>query len=183
MTPAERLTGPLDDIIVHEDAQSLLDYEGELCFIFGKDAKDVKEEEALDYLLGFTIGNDVSARNLVTMEVAFNQMGHSKSFDTFGPLGPSIVSPKVIKDLYNLQLITKVNGEVRQNANTSDLIWKVEQLVSWVTRNRTIKQGTVMMTGTPSGVAWHSGRLLKHGDVVEIEITELGAIKNEVVFK
>ena len=182
MTPSERLCGPLDDIIAHDEAQPMLDYEGELTFVFGKDAKDVKENDAFDYLLGYTVGNDVSARNLVGMEVTFNQMGHSKSFDTFGPMGPCIVSTKLIPDPQNLDLVTKVNGAVRQSTNTSDMIWKVKTLVAWVTKNRTIKKGTVFMTGTPSGVGWHSGGLLKDGDVVEVEISEIGSISNKVVF-
>ena len=182
MTPAERLSGPLDDILVHEEAQSMLDYEGELAFVLAKDAKNVTEEEALDYVLGYTIANDVSARNLVAMEVAFNQMGHSKSFDTFGPIGPCVVSTKIISDPQQLRLVTKVNGEIRQNAHTSDMVFTVKQIVSWLSQNRTLKRGTVIMTGTPSGVGWHSGGLLHNGDVVEIEITEIGSITNKVVF-
>lgn len=182
MTPAERLSGPTDDILVHEEAQSQLDYEGELTLVFRKDAKNVKEEDAIDYLLGYTIANDVSARNLVTEEVAFKQMGYSKSFDTFGPIGPCIVAPHVLKDPHQLKLTTRVNGEVRQDANTSDMVWKVQTIVNWITRNRTIKKGTVVMTGTPHGVGWHSGGLLKNGDLVEIEISEIGSIANKVVF-
>ena len=181
MTPAERLSGPLDDIVVHDCAQPMLDYEGELAFVVGKDAKDVSEEDALDYILGYMVANDVSARNLVTMEVAFNQMGHSKSFDSFGPIGPSVASAKLIDPL-KLHLITRVNGEVRQDTATTDMVWKVEQLMAWLTKNRTIKKGTVVMTGTPSGVGWHTGGLLKDGDVVEVEIDGIGTISNRVVF-
>ena len=182
MTPAERLCGPLDDIQVHHRAQPMLDYEGELAFIVAKDAKDVKEEDALDYIMGYTVANDVSARNLVTMEVAFNQMGHSKSFDTFGPIGPCIASPSVVGDPHQLQLVTKVNGEVRQDTSTSDMVWKVSQLLAWLTENRSIKAATVVMTGTPSGVGWHSGGLLEDGDIVEVSVDGIGSIKNRVKF-
>ena len=182
MTPSTRLTGPLDNIIAHDDAQQMLDYEGELTFVLSKDAKDISEEDVPDYILGYLVGNDVSARNLVTMEVAYNQMGHSKSFDSFGPVGPCIVSPKIITNPQNLTLITKVNGEVRQQANTSDMVYSVAQIVSWVSRNRTLKKGTVFMTGTPCGVGWHSGGLLHEGDLVEVSISDIGTIQNRVKF-
>ena len=182
MTPPERLSGALDDIVVHEDGQPMLDYEGELTFVLSKDARDVTEAEALDYVLGYTVGNDVSARNLVAMEVAFNQMGHSKSFDTFGPVGPCVVSPRLIPDPQKLQLVTRVNGEIRQNTNTSDMVWTVAQIIAWTSKNRLLRRGTVVMTGTPSGVGWHSGGLLQDGDVVDVEISDIGTISNSVRF-
>ncbi|RSL56895.1 hypothetical protein BHE90_014371 [Fusarium euwallaceae] len=183
MTPAERLTGPLDDIIAHDDAQPMLDYEGELTFILSKDAKDVKEEDALDHVLGYTVGNDVSARNLIPVEISGNQMGHSKSFDTFGPIGPCITSARLIPDPQALHLVTKVNGQTRQDTQTSEMLFSVKQLIAYASKNRTLKAGTVVMTGTPSGVGWFSDGLLGHGDVVDIEISNIGSISNKVVFK
>ncbi|KAH9236557.1 hypothetical protein K456DRAFT_1721907 [Colletotrichum gloeosporioides 23] len=183
MTPAERLTGPLDDIVAHDDAQPMLDYEGELVFVLSKDAKDVKEEDALDSVLGYTIGNDVSARSLVPVEISGNQMGYSKSFDTFGPIGPCITSTKLIPDPQALHLVTTVNGEKRQDTKTGEMIFSVKQLIAYASKNRTLKQGTVVMTGTPNGVGWFSNGLLGHGDVVDVEISEIGSISNKVVFK
>ncbi|CAI6038898.1 unnamed protein product [Clonostachys chloroleuca] len=183
MTPNERLTGPLDDVIAHDDAQPMLDYEGELTFVLSKDAKDVKEEDALDYVLGYTVGNDVSARSLVPVEVSGGQMGYSKSFDTFGPIGPAITSAKLIPNPQALRLVTKVNGQIRQDISTSEMIFSVKQLIAYGSKNRTLKKGTVVMTGTPSGVGWFSDGLLGHGDVVDIEISDLGSISNKVVFK
>ncbi|KAF3798748.1 Fumarylacetoacetate hydrolase domain-containing protein 2 [Colletotrichum gloeosporioides] len=183
MTPAERLTGPLDDIIAHDDAQPMLDYEGELVFVLSKDAKDVKEEDALNYVLGYTVGNDVSARSLVPVEISGNQMGHSKSFDTFGPIGPCITSTKLIPDPQALHLVTTVNGEKRQDTKTGEMIFSVKQLIAYASKNRTLKQGTVVMTGTPNGVGWFSNGLLGHGDVVDVEISGIGSISNKVVFK
>ncbi|KAI8178990.1 Fumarylacetoacetate hydrolase domain-containing protein 2 [Colletotrichum sp. SAR 10_65] len=183
MTPAERLTGPLDDIVAHDDAQPMLDYEGELVFVLSKDAKDVKEEDALDYVLGYTIGNDVSARSLVPVEISGNQMGHSKSFDTFGPIGPCITSTKLIPDPQALHLVTTVNGEKRQDTKTGEMIFSVKQLIAYASKNRTLKQGTVVMTGTPNGVGWFSNGLLGHGDVIDVEISGIGSISNKVVFK
>ncbi|KXH37428.1 hypothetical protein CSIM01_06196 [Colletotrichum simmondsii] len=183
MTPAERLAGPLDDIIAHEDAQSMLDYEGELVFVLSKDAKDVKEEDALGYVLGYTIGNDVSARSLVPVEISGNQMGYSKSFDTFGPIGPCITSTRLIPDPQKLHMVTKVNGGKRQDTQTAEMIFGVKELIAFASKNRTLKQGTVVMTGTPNGVGWFSNGLLTHGDVVDVEISEIGSISNKVVFK
>lgn len=182
MTPAERLSGPLDDIVAHDDAQPMLDYEGELAFVLGKDAKNVDEGDAQGYILGYLVGNDVSVRNLVTMEVAYNQMGHSKSFDGFGPVGPCVVSSEIIRDPQDLRLVTRVNGEIRQDAHTADMVWSVAQIVAWLSKNRTLKRGTVIMTGTPCGVGWHSGGLLHDGDLVEVSISEIGTIQNRVKF-
>ncbi|KAG7040304.1 hypothetical protein JMJ77_0009915 [Colletotrichum scovillei] len=183
MTPAERLAGPLDDIIAHEEAQSMLDYEGELVFVLSKDAKDVKEEDALGYVLGYTVGNDVSARSLVPVEISGNQMGYSKSFDTFGPVGPCITSARLIPDPQTLHMVTKVNGGKRQDTQTAEMIFGVKELIASASKNRTLKQGTVVMTGTPNGVGWFSNGLLTHGDVVDVDISEIGSISNKVVFK
>ena len=122
MTPPERLSGPLDDIVAHEDGQQMLDYKGKLMCVLAKDTRDMTKVDALDYVLGYTVYNDVSAHNLVTMEVGFNQIGHSKAFDTFGPMGPCIVSSCLIPNPQKLQLVTKVNGEIRQNTNTLDMV-------------------------------------------------------------
>ncbi|KAH6970553.1 hypothetical protein BKA56DRAFT_622230 [Ilyonectria sp. MPI-CAGE-AT-0026] len=183
MTPSERLTGPLDDVLVHDDAQPMLDYEGELTFILSKDAKDVKEEDALDYILGYTVGNDVSARSLIPVEISGNQMGYSKSFDTFGPIGPSITSARLIPDPQNLRLVTRVNGQTRQDTSTGAMAFSVKKLIAYASKNRTLKKGTVFMTGTPNGVGWFSDGLLSDGDVVEVEISEIGSISNKMVFK
>ncbi|KAH7142941.1 fumarylacetoacetate hydrolase family protein [Dactylonectria estremocensis] len=168
--PADSIAAPFDDIHVHPEAQSQLDYEGELCFIFGKDCKDVTEGDAMDCVLGYTIGNDFSARNYIPQEISGFQMSYGKSFDAFAPFGPYIVHPRIVGDPHQLQLTTKVNGEIRQNEKTSDMIWKIP--------------GTVCMTGTPSGVGWfmQPTGYVKHGDEVEVTIEKLGSIKNRVFF-
>jgi 2-keto-4-pentenoate hydratase/2-oxohepta-3-ene-1,7-dioic acid hydratase in catechol pathway len=174
----------LDNIFCHPDARSQLDYEGELCFIFGKDCKDVAEEDALDYVCGYTIGNDISARNYIPQEVSGYQMGYGKSFDSFAPFGPYIVSPAVVGDPHNLRLVTKVNGLVRQDENTSDMIWNVKQIIVHLTRGRTVRAGTVCMTGTPSGVGWfmEPAGFVGDGDVMEISIEKLGSLTNKIIY-
>ena len=144
----------------------------------------MEEESALDHVLGYTVGNDISARNYIPHEVSGYQMSYGKSFDAFAPFGPYLVAPEVVGDPHHLQLTTKVNGEIRQNENTSDMIWNIQQIIVHLTRGRTVRAGTVCMTGTPSGVGWFmdpSG-YLKDGDVVEVSIEKLGSLTNRVVF-
>lgn len=169
--------------MIHPDAQELLDYEGELSIVIGKDGYDISEEEALDYVLGYTNSNDVSARNLHALDVSGYQMGYAKSFDNFGPTGPYLVSPKLVADPQKLQLTTKVNGEVRQSTSTSEMIWSCRQLIAFASRGRKLRRGTLIMTGTPEGVGWHSNGCLKDGDVVEVRIEGLGSIRNKMVFQ
>ncbi|KAI8675965.1 FAA-hydrolase domain-containing protein [Fusarium keratoplasticum] len=181
-TPPDRLAGPLDDIKIHPDAQELLDYEGELSIVIGKDGYDISEDDALDYVLGYTISNDVSARNLHAIDVSGYQMGYAKSFDGFGPTGPYLVSPKLVPNPQALDLKTTVNGEVRQTTSTAQMIWSCRQLIAFASRGRTLRRGTVIMTGTPEGVGWHTNGCLKDGDVVEVSIGRLGFIRNKMVF-
>lgn len=181
--PADALAGPHDDIAIHADAQPMMDYEGELTVIVGRDAKNVSEEDALDYVLGYTSGNDVSARNFQLKDAAGGQYGYCKSFDAFAPIGPVIVSARLIPDPQTLALTTRVNGQVKQTTNTSDMIWSVRQIISHLSRGRTLRKGTVIMTGTPSGVGFFQKSFLKDGDVVEVEIESIGKVANKMVFE
>jgi 2-keto-4-pentenoate hydratase/2-oxohepta-3-ene-1,7-dioic acid hydratase in catechol pathway len=185
--PADALAGPYDDIPIHPDAQSQLDYEGELCVVIGKDAKNVPEADALDYVLGYTAGNDVSARNFqIPAAVSGNQFSYAKSFDQFAPIGPTVLLGQGV-DPQALKYTTKVNGQVRQQTGTDDMIWNVKQIIAHLSRGTTLRKGTVIMTGTPSGVGLFvepkGTGFLKDGDVVEIEIEGVGAIANKVVFE
>jgi 2-keto-4-pentenoate hydratase/2-oxohepta-3-ene-1,7-dioic acid hydratase in catechol pathway len=182
--PADSIAGPFDDIYCHPEARSQLDYEGELCFIFGRDCKDVREEEALDCVLGYTIGNDISARNYIPQEISGFQMSYGKSFDAFAPFGPFIVSPAVVGNPHDLRLVTRVNGEVRQDESTADMIWNIPQIIVHLTRGRTVRAGTVCMTGTPSGVGWFMKPpgYVGDQDVVEVQIEKLGSLVNKIVF-
>lgn len=154
-----------------------------MSIVIGKDGYDISEEDALDYVLGYTISNDVSARNLHAVDMSGYQMGYAKSFDGFGPTGPYLVSPRLVPDPQALELRTTVNGEVRQATSTAQMIWSCRQLISFASRGRTLRRGTVIMTGTPEGVGWHSNGCLKDGDVVEVSIGGLGCIRNRMVFQ
>ncbi|KAK4114595.1 hypothetical protein N656DRAFT_776759 [Canariomyces notabilis] len=183
--PADALTGPLDPVSVHPDAQGMLDYEGELTVVMGKDAKNVSEAEALQYVLGYTVGNDVSARNFQLPDTSGGQFCYAKSFDGFAPIGPCIVSASLIPDPQKLHLVTKVNGQIRQETETSDMIFSVAKIIAHLSRGTTLRKGTIIQTGTPSGVGlfMEPKGFLKDGDVVEVAIDGIGAIRNKILFE
>jgi 2-keto-4-pentenoate hydratase/2-oxohepta-3-ene-1,7-dioic acid hydratase in catechol pathway len=165
----------------------LVTIQGELCVVIGKTCKnlDKHDEDPLNYVIGYTVGNDVSSRDWQNQKLAGMQHGYSKAFDKFAPIGPSIVSKEVIPDPSKLYLTTKVNGELRQETSTDDLLFDVRSVIRHLTRGRTLRPGCVIMSGTPSGVGWFmkpSG-LLKDNDVVEVEIDLIGSIKNKMVFE
>lgn len=137
----------------------------------------------MDYVLGYTVGNDVSARNFQVQGASGGQYGYSKSFDSFAPIGPAIWSPKVVQDPQKLRYILKVNGEVRQETGTDDMIWSVRQIISHLSRGTTLRKGTVIMTGTPAGVGFFHNKFLQNGDIVEIELKGLGTMSNKMVFE
>ncbi|KAL1796860.1 hypothetical protein ACET3X_005400 [Alternaria dauci] len=176
-------------IVIPKIAQdNQADYEGELCFIISKDAKDVSEAEAYDYIGGYTSGNDVSSRKLQRdplLAGTVPQWNFSKGFDTYAPLGPQLVSTKVIPDPSKLHLKTIVNGDLRQNSGIDDLCFKIPTLVSYCSQGTTLKKGTVFMTGTCAGVgyAMKEPQFLKPGDVVEVNLSpEIGTLRNTVEY-
>jgi len=161
-----------------------MDYEVELVVVIGKACKDVTTEQALDYILGYTVANDISTRDWQKVpELAGGQWCRSKGFDGFSPLGPVLVTRDEIKDPNNLWLRSYVNGEKRQDSSTTDFIFKVQEVVSFLSCSNTIEAGTVIMTGTPAGVAegikgqpW-----LKPGDKVVTEIENIGALEIDII--
>ncbi|KAK1634022.1 hypothetical protein BDP81DRAFT_451960 [Colletotrichum phormii] len=181
--PPDALAGPHDPIIVHHDAQDKLDYEGELCVIIARDVKNANLSNAMDHVLGYAAGNDVTARNFQFPGASGGQYSYCKSFDGFAPIGPAIWSPNVVPDPHALRFRTKVNGKVVQETETSDMIWSVAQVIVHLSRGTTLRKGTVFMMGTPGGVGYSRGVFLKHGDVVTVEVDGLGKIQNEVVFE
>ncbi|RJR36016.1 MAG: 5-carboxymethyl-2-hydroxymuconate isomerase [Desulfobacteraceae bacterium] len=159
-----------------------VDYEAELAVVIGKAAKNVSAARALEYVLGYTAGNDVSARRW-QKHAGGGQWVRGKSFDTFCPLGPVLVTGDEIPDPQTLRLQCFLNGEVMQETNTSDMIFSVAQLVEFLSMGMTLKPGTVIMTGTPSGVGYvrRPPVYLKAGDTVEIRIGRIGSLLNPVV--
>ncbi|MFT5424963.1 MAG: 2-keto-4-pentenoate hydratase/2-oxohepta-3-ene-1,7-dioic acid hydratase in catechol pathway [Phycisphaerales bacterium] len=159
-----------------------VDFEAELAVIIGTAAKDVREEDALSHVLGYCCGNDVSAR-WWQKKGSGGQFCRGKSFDTFCPLGPRVVADSEAGGVQNLRVVCRVNGETMQDGNTSQMIFPVARLISDLSRGTTLMAGTVIMTGTPSGVgmARDPQVWLKAGDVVEVEIEGLGVLRNGVV--
>ena len=150
------------------------DYEGELAIIIKDRIKNLEEDEAMDHILGFTCFNDVSQRNLQRSDKSGWYRG--KSLDTFGPIGPVIIAPEEIGDVQNLNIQTRLNGKVVQQSNTKHMIFKIPQIMAFISKNFTLEPGDIISTGTPSGVG-----PLKDGDVVEVEIERIGTLKNTVM--
>ena len=170
--------GPDDAIVLPKMAPDEVDYEVELAIVIGKTAKNVTEEEALEYVLGYTCAQDVSARDCqIRTDV---QWARGKSFDTFCPIGPVIETEM---DPDNARISLKLNGEVMQDSSTSDLIFSCRSLVSYMSRCMTLFPGTLILTGTPSGVGFTRKPpvFLKSGDRTEVEIENIGVLKNSVV--
>lgn len=159
-----------------------VDFEAELAVIIGKAARDVREKSAMDCVAGITCANDVSARWWQKVG-AGGQFNRGKSFDTFCPLGPSAISPSEIANIQNLSLTCRVSGETMQSSSTSQMIFPVSTLIAELSKSTTLLPGTVILTGTPSGVGHGRDpkRYLRAGDVVEVEIEGVGTLRNAVV--
>jgi 2-keto-4-pentenoate hydratase/2-oxohepta-3-ene-1,7-dioic acid hydratase in catechol pathway len=158
------------------------DYEVELAAVIGKPTRDVDEAEALDCVLGYTVGNDVSARRW-QKSGGGGQWIRGKSFDTFCPFGPTLVTPDELGDPQNLALSTTVNGQTLQQSNTSEMIFTVAQLIAFLSQDTTLLPGTLLMTGTPAGVgvARDPKRFLEAGDTVTCAIERIGELTNPIV--
>ncbi len=167
------------DLIPNYDFVDSLDYEVELGVVIGKDCRNVSEQDALKYVFGYTIVNDISGRN---MQFLHKQWFFGKSLDGYTAIGPCIVSADEIGDINSLALTCKVNGEIRQSSNTSLMITKIPQAISELSRGFMLKAGTIISTGTPGGVAlgMKPPRYLKSGDEVVCEIEKIGKLRNVV---
>lgn len=159
-----------------------VDYEGELAVVIGRSCKNVRRDRALDYVLGYTCANDVSTRDWQKRKGG-GQWSRSKSFDTFCPLGPCLVTPDEISNPNALRLRTELNGTVMQDSHTADMIFDVPTLIEFLSGSTTLLPGTVILTGTPEGVgmARKPPVWLKNGDRVRVEIEKIGVLENPVV--
>jgi len=166
--------------IVYPPEVMKLDYEVELAVVIGGKIKNVKKDDVPEYIYGYTIMNDITARDIQKNE---SQWYRAKSFDTFGPMGPAIIKQEEFGEPQNVSLRSYVNGELRQNGNTSDMIFKVYELISYISNSITLYPGDLISTGTPSGVGifMEEKKLLKPGDEVICEIDKIGKITNKVI--
>ncbi|MBT2667075.1 fumarylacetoacetate hydrolase family protein [Bacillus sp. ISL-4] len=170
----------------HNDAieipinSTAVDFEAELAFVIGREAKHVSEEEANDYIFGYTIMNDISARDLQFQD---GQWSRGKTADTFAPFGPVIVTQDEVGDPHNLAISLELNGEIMQDSNTSNLIFTVPKIISFLSQSMTLMPGDLIATGTPPGVGM--GRnpkiWLKNGDRMNISIEKIGTLSNHVI--
>ena len=176
---ATHCPGPGDPIPGHFDIVDSLDYETELAVVLGKDAVNVAEEDAFDYVFGYTIVNDVSARNLQT---GHKQWYFGKGLDGFTPMGPCIVTKDALAQPPAQAIRTWINGELRQDAVTDQLIFGIPHIIPELSQGMTLKAGTVIATGTPAGVGmgFDPPKFLKKGDVVRCEIEGIGVLENTV---
>jgi 2-keto-4-pentenoate hydratase/2-oxohepta-3-ene-1,7-dioic acid hydratase in catechol pathway len=178
--PRTALNHPFDDIVCPKFVQRL-DYEAELAIIIGKNTKNIEPEKASESVFGYMIFHDVSARDIQFKDKQFTR---GKGIDTFAPCGPWITTKDEILDAQNLQIITKVNGEIRQNSSSSKMVISIEKIISSLSRIMTLEAGDIISTGTPAGVAMSmkEPKYLKDGDIVEITIENIGTIRNRITF-
>jgi 2-keto-4-pentenoate hydratase/2-oxohepta-3-ene-1,7-dioic acid hydratase in catechol pathway len=181
MKPRTTLNPPFNDIICPSFVKRL-DYEAEIAVIIGQDIKEVPENQALESVFGYMILHDVSSRDIQFKD---KQYTRAKSIDTFAPCGPWITTKDEVADPQNLRITTKVNGEIRQNSSSENMVIPIKKIISSLSMVMTIEAGDIISTGTPAGVAMSmkDPKYLKDGDVVEISIEKLGTIRNRVVFQ
>jgi len=175
--PGTAVVGPGDDV-VHFAVTSELDYEVELTAVIGTSGRDISRADALKHIFGYTIINDVTARDL---QKRHTQWFKGKSLDTFCPMGPVLVTADEIPDPQALSIAMRVNGQVRQSSNTSKMIFPVDQCIEVLSQAMTLLPGDLIATGTPDGVGAATGNFLKAGDRMEAEVEKIGVLANRVV--
>ncbi|HET6460983.1 MAG TPA: fumarylacetoacetate hydrolase family protein [Syntrophales bacterium] len=173
--------GHMSPILLPQAGPSNVDYEAELAVVIGKKIKNVSPSEAMNYLFGYTCANDVSARDW-QIEKQKKQWARGKSFDTFCPLGPYLVTKDEIPEPHNLRIKAILNGEILQDSNTGNMLFDIPAIISDLSRSMTLLPGTVILTGTPEGVGFtrQPPVYLKNGDIITIDIEKIGQLTNPV---
>ncbi|MCA1062006.1 fumarylacetoacetate hydrolase family protein [Rossellomorea sp. AcN35-11] len=173
------VVGHEEMVLNHEGVTAELDYEGELAVVIGRRGTWISEEEAMEYVFGYTILNDITARDL---QKKHGQFFIGKSLDTTCPIGPYLITKDEVSDPHHLKITTKVNGEIRQSSNTGDMIFFIPEIISTLSKGMTLEPGDIIATGTPAGVGkgFNPPRFLNKGDKVEIEIESLGILTNRL---
>jgi len=169
------IVGPNDKVILPSRYSQKVDYEVELAVVMGRRAKEVSEEKAYEYVAGFTIMNDVTARDFQQQD---GQWVRGKSCDTFAPIGPHLITMDELGDPHNLGISMLINGEERQSSNTSDMIFRIPFIISYLSRTMTLESGDIISTGTPPGVGVFRDPpvFLQHGDIMEAKIEKIGSL-------
>ncbi|MFT8320976.1 MAG: fumarylacetoacetate hydrolase family protein [Bacillus sp. (in: firmicutes)] len=174
------VVGPNEGILEHKQVTDQLDYEGELAVVIGKTGRAIKREDALDYVFGYTIVNDITARDL---QKKHKQFFIGKSLDASAPMGPWIVTKSEIKNPHSLHIQTVVNGERRQDSNTENFIFPIDEVICVLSKGMTLEPGDIIATGTPAGVGkgFNPPRFLKAGDKIDISVEGIGVLSNTIV--
>ncbi|MFD0678545.1 MULTISPECIES: fumarylacetoacetate hydrolase family protein [unclassified Paenibacillus] len=172
------IAAPYDEFPLSSKLTQKLDYEAELAFVIGKRGKDISQADALDYVAGYTVVNDITARDMQKRTIQWLQ---GKTLDKSLPMGPYLVTKDEIPDPHCLEISLTVNGELRQKSNTEQLLFNVNQLIEFLSGIMTLEPGDVICTGTPGGVGEARNLFLKNDDVVRVEISEIGAIETKIV--
>jgi len=178
--PSTAIVGP-DDCVVYPKISTEVDYEIELAVVIGKEGRNLSEPDASNHVGGYTVFNDISARDIQFKD---KQWFRGKSFDTFAPTGPCLVLSDQIGDPHRLKMELRVNGEVRQHSTTANMIFKIPQIIAFISRVMTLTPGDIIATGTPAGVGFYAKpgkKLLRPGDLIEAEIERIGVLRNKVI--
>ncbi|WP_064092213.1 fumarylacetoacetate hydrolase family protein [Rossellomorea aquimaris] len=173
------VVGHQQTVFHHEELTQELDYEGELAVVIGKKGKCIPPEKALDFIFGYTIVNDITARDL---QKKHSQFFIGKSLDTTCPMGPVVVTKDEIDDPHSLNITTRINTEIRQQSNTREMIFTIPYIISTLSKGMTLEAGDIIATGTPAGVGkgFSPPRFLKKGDIVEVSIESVGVLTNQL---
>jgi 2-keto-4-pentenoate hydratase/2-oxohepta-3-ene-1,7-dioic acid hydratase in catechol pathway len=175
------ITGPFDDIAIDPAISDKIDWEVELGVVIGKRGVNIKADDAMSHVFGYTVVNDISARDI--QNGWGGQFFKGKSLDASSPVGPWVVTADEIPDVQNLRVTLRVNGEVKQDGNTRDMINSVQQLIVWLSVGMTLLPGALIATGTPDGVGFARTppEFLKPGDLLETEVERIGVLRNRMV--
>lgn len=172
------LMGPTEDFPLREELTEKLDYEGEFAFVISKRADRVAKKNALDYVFGYATANDITARDMQKRTIEWLQ---GKTLNKSLPLGPYLVTKDEVDNPHNLAITTYVNDEIKQQSNTSNLVFDVNRLIEFLSDFMVLEAGDIIVTGTPGGVGEAKGEFLKDGDIVKVEIEQIGSVVNKIV--
>lgn len=184
-TPTTTIVGPDSDIHIHNISDAKVDWEAELAVVIGRRGSHISESHAMDFVAGYTIANDISARGKIARAESVAPVFDwdwvsAKNLDDSCPIGPGVVPSWVIDDPQNLQIQLTVNGEIQQDGSTSDMVIAIPELIAAASRISTLEPGDLILTGTPAGVGAPHGTFLKHGDEIQITIEKIGSIVHRV---
>ena len=183
LVPGSAVGGPNQPIVLPDFAHDQVDYEVELAVVIGRGGSRISEADAMGHVVGYTLANDVSARDIQLKAMTGQEftLTHAKGLDGFKPLGPALVTADEFEDPIDIQIEARVNGELRQDARTNDFVHSIPKCIAYVSRYMRLDPGDVFLTGSPAGVGFFRGVFLKAGDVVEMTADRIGTLRNSII--